>query len=97
MFRSNDQHYLRPGGPQGIEIVYRDAFKRAHNFSVGAFAYPPINDRSYYNVWLRWGTGKFFGELNFISWREKAGTYDSQTVFNRSMGVSFGFPLFRFL
>ncbi|MBI3555139.1 MAG: hypothetical protein HY074_02600 [Deltaproteobacteria bacterium] len=96
VFRTDNVHYLRPGGPQGFELVYRDAFKRAYNLSLGAFIYPPISNRSYYNVWARWGGAGLFAELNFIAWREKGGSSDIQGVYNRSIGVSLGMPLFRF-
>ncbi|MGE4232853.1 MAG: hypothetical protein AB7F43_05930 [Bacteriovoracia bacterium] len=80
--------------PQGFEIVYRGLFGRRDNLSLGAFVYPPIGGRSYYNAWLRWGTS-IFGELNYIAWREPLS--ESESVYTRSVGVSFGMPLFRFL
>ncbi|MBI3542303.1 MAG: hypothetical protein HY075_03375 [Deltaproteobacteria bacterium] len=96
IFRSDGIHYFRAGGPQGFELTYLNAFKRNFNFSSGAFIYPPIAGKSYYNAWARWGSPKFFAELNFIAWREKGGTYDDRVVYNRSLGVSVGFPFYSF-
>ena len=93
-FRSAGKFNLPFSAPQGIEIIYRDAFMRNRNLSAGAFLYPPIQDRSYYNLWLRWGSPSVFAEFNYISWEEPAG---GASVRSRSAGLSVGFPLFRFL
>ncbi len=83
------QHRL--GAPQGFEMIYRDAFGRRTNLSVGGFFYPPIAGKAYYNTWLRVGSSKLFGELNYLSWREVAG--DGNQALSRSVGLSVGAPL----
>jgi hypothetical protein len=93
-FRADDQFRLPFSAPQGFELIYRDFLGRNRNISAGSFLYPPIQGRSYYNVWLRWGTPSVFAEFNYISWREPL---DGSPVRSRSAGVSIGFPLFRFL
>jgi len=80
--------------PQGFELVVRDLFATNRNLTAGAFLYPPLQGRSYYNVWLRWGSPQLFGELNFIEWQEPDG---KQRTRSRAAGVSFGAPLVRFL
>jgi hypothetical protein len=80
--------------PQGFELVFRDLLSRNHNLTTGAFLYPRIFGRSYYNVWLRWGTPAFFGEINFIDWREPHRDAASQS---RSLGLTFGTAVLRFL
>jgi hypothetical protein len=83
------QHRL--GAPQGFEMIYRDAFGRRNNVSVGGFFYPPIAGKAYYNTWLRIGSPKVFGELNYLSWRELSG--DGNQALSRSVGISVGAPL----
>jgi hypothetical protein len=75
-------------------VVFRDFLATNPNQTAGAVQYPAIARRSYYNVWLRWGSGAFFGELNFIAWKEPhaGGASESQ-----SLGISFGTPVARFL
>jgi hypothetical protein len=93
-FQSGGSTVIRARLPQGVELVYRDAFLRGYSASLGGFFYPPINQISYYNTWLRFGSGTFFAELNYISWQERGlGGFVRST----SAGVSIGFPLFRFL
>lgn len=88
--------YMRFSAPQGLEFVFRDFLKRRHNLALGGFFYPTIRGRSYYNSWLRWGTAGLFAELNFISWREPLEDEDG-SLYNRSLGVSIGFPVASFL
>ena len=83
-------YYLQVSAPQGIEMVFSDAFGRNRNLTLGGFIYPPINDVSYYNIWLRWGSPAIFGELNYILWNEQLG---DQSIYSRSFGVSVGFPI----
>jgi hypothetical protein len=91
----------RPGGnvfqlgaPQGVELVFRDAFARNANLAAGAFIYPPIQGKLYYNAWLRWGSPAIFGEINYLEWQEKFG---DDRVYSRSLGLSIGFPFLHFL
>lgn len=81
------------GAPQGFELIYRDTFMKGFNLSAGAFIYPPIQDKAYYNAWVRYGNRGYFGEFNYLAWQEKVGGLNYYT---RSMGVSVGFPLARF-
>ncbi|MGE0615271.1 MAG: hypothetical protein AB7P04_06500 [Bacteriovoracia bacterium] len=93
VFPYNGQTYARFGGPQGIELVFRDFLVRRYNFSFGSFVYPKIDGVSYYNVWLRWGPPSFFGELNYVSWTKPIG---NDEVFSQSLGITVGFPLTTF-
>ena len=79
-------------GPQGIELVFRDFFAKNLNFTTGGFFYPKINDRSYLNAWVRYGSSQYFMELNFIEWQEP-----DPYFYSKSFGLSIGFPLFRTL
>lgn len=93
-FRSLEERFFRFGAPQGIELVYSDAFVRAHNLSAGAFIYPPVGDaKQYYNAWFRWGSTRFFAELNYIAWQE---SIEGDRIYSRSLGAAVGFPLGRF-
>lgn len=89
-FRFLEDTFVRISAPQGVEVVFRDFLFRKYNASLGAFVYPPIQGRSYYNIWLRYGKSALFGEFNYISWREEVVGY---SLFNRSVGVTVGFPL----
>jgi hypothetical protein len=80
--------------PQGFEASFKDLGGRNRNLLAGAFIYPKINDRSYYNVWVRWGSSRFFGEFNYIKWSELA---DEQLFECSSIGLSFGGHLWSFL
>lgn len=82
------------GAPQGFEATYRDAFGRNWNLSSGAFLYPKINDKSYYNLWVRYGKRGMFIEANFISIHDEISSIPFVT---RSFGVSFGMPIFQFM
>ena len=93
-FNNGNQFLIRPGVPQGVELVFSDAFRRGSNLSLGGFIYPEISGKEYYNIWLRWGGSRYFVELNYILWKEQV---DSSSVFSRSVGVSLGLPLARFL
>lgn len=93
-FRANGKNHFNFGGPQGLEIILRDAFLRRHNLALGGFVYPEISGNAYYNVWLRWGTTGFFGEFNYIAWRERL--EEGAHIYSRALGFSFGFPLARF-
>lgn len=92
-FESEGKGVQRFGAPQGFEFNFRDAFVRGYNFGAGAFIYPLINDKAYSNVWLRWGTRGYFGEVNYIGWKERA---EDRQIYSRSFGVCFGVPIGRF-
>ncbi len=71
--------------PQGFEITYLDAFgRRGKSLSGGMFLQPTAN-KNYQNFWVRYG-GRWFGELNYLSWR----SYDQHA---KMWGVSVGAPL----
>jgi hypothetical protein len=89
-FKSLDQVQTKFGAPQGLEMIFRDAPFRRYNLSAGAFVYPEISGKAYYNAWLRWGTGAFFGEINYILWKE---TISDFGVYSRSLGITVGAPL----
>jgi len=93
-FKDQQELVFRPRLPQGIEAIFREAGCRGCNVSLGGFFYPPINQISYYNTWLRWGAARLFGEVNYISWQERG---SGGLVNSDSLGVTFGFPLFQFL
>lgn len=93
-FSSNGKLYVLPGAPQGIEASVTDFFGRSRNLSVGAFIYPLISDKEYYNIWVRWGSLASFFEVNYILWQE---SLDNHNVFSRSLGLTFGMPLAKFL
>ena len=93
-FSSGGQYYLKLGAPQGIDVVFADAFQRNRNLSLGGYVFPSVSGTSYYNFWLRWGSPSVFAEINYILWTEQL---SSQEVFSRSIGLSIGFPVVRFL
>ncbi len=94
MFIADDQLNFGFSAPQGVEVTIRDFLVRSYNLSVGGFFYPLIENRSYINTWVRWGNAKYFGELNYIKWNEP---YRGGSVLSESLGISFGFPLAKFL
>jgi hypothetical protein len=94
IYSRHDKFSGRFSAPQGFEMVFRDFFARGRNLTAGAFLYPAIAHRSYYNIWLRWGSGAFFGELNFLAWEEPNDHGPSRS---ESLGISFGTPITRFM
>lgn len=92
-FKAGGSVHVKPGFPQGMEMIYTDFLGRGRNISFGGFLYPPIDGKAYSNVWLRWG-GAVFGEINYISWREQVGT---DPVYSRSLGLTVGMPIGKFL
>jgi len=93
-YSHHDHVRWRLTAPQGFELVFRDLFAPNRSGMFGAFLYPDLFDRSYYNLWLRWGSPQLFGELNYIHWKQPhAGGVTSST----SVGISFGMPIARFL
>jgi hypothetical protein len=71
--------------PQGFEISYPDAFGRKNEILSGGLFLQPTVATPYHNLWLRYGGGRWFGELNYISWR-------SNDRYARMPGVSVGMP-----
>lgn len=94
VYSHDDEVRWRVTAPQGFELVYRDVFGRNYSAMLGAFLYPDLFDRSYYNVWLRWGSPQLFGELNYIHWKQP---HSDGVTSSTSIGVSFGMPLAKFL
>lgn len=95
-FISNGDYRSTLGAPQGVEAHIIDFLGKGRNLSSGIFLYPLINGKSYTNIWLRWGSPRFFGEINYISWDE---TMDGNAFHSEYAGVCFGFavPFLRFL
>jgi hypothetical protein len=93
VYSHDDRVEWRMTAPQGFELVYRDLFGRNRSGMLGAFLYPDLFDRSYYNVWLRWGSPQLFGELNYIHWKQP---HADGVTSSTSIGVSFGTPIARF-
>lgn len=74
--------------PQGFEVSYPDAFGfRNKTLSGGLFLQPGTSKR-YQNLWVRYG-GRWFGELNYLSWRDN-------NRFATMWGFSVGAPLAQF-
>lgn len=95
LYRHDDRVAGRVSAPQGFELLFRDFLARNRNLTAGAFIYPKILGRSYYNLWLRWGSPQLFGEINYIDWREPHG--GGRPSASRSLGLSFGTSVLRFL
>lgn len=94
IYERDNAAFARFSVPQGFELVFRDFLRRSYNLTGGAFIYPKIFGRSYYNLWLRWGTPALFGEINYIDWHEPPNDAPSQS---RSLGFTFGTTLLKFL
>jgi hypothetical protein len=94
VYSHRDRLEWRLTAPQGFELVYRDLLMRNRSGMLGAVLYPDLFDRSYYNVWLRWGSPQLFGELNYIHWKQPHGTGVTSST---SVGISFGMPIARIL
>lgn len=94
VYAHDSRTQVRVSIPQGVEVAFRDFLAKNRNLIGGAFVYPRFEGRAYYNVWLRWGSPAFFGELNYIEWQEPHGRRRTRS---RAAGVSFGTPLLRFL
>jgi len=94
IYRRGKQAVARVNAPQGVEFIFRDFAAVNRNLTLGAFLYPDIGGSGYYDGWLRWGSPRFFGELNFLYWREPHSTGSTRS---QTLGLSFGMPLLRFL
>jgi hypothetical protein len=94
-FTSSDGYVVRFGAPQGAELISHDALFKNFNLVLGGFLYPPIAGKHYYNLYLRYGTPHLFVELNFLSWQEPMDT--GVPASTRSLAVTIGLPLLRFL
>lgn len=81
------------GAPQGFEAVFHDFLALNKTLTAGGFIYPPIDGKSYYNAWLRYGAPGFFFEMNYLAIRTQ---FESDAISTKSVGVSIGFPLARF-
>jgi hypothetical protein len=92
LFQSTGKLRFVPSFPQGLEAIFLDFGARAHNLNGGAFFYPQIQGRSYYNLWLRWGSARLFWEVNYIAWKEPLAVGFART---ESLGISVGMPLLR--
>lgn len=93
--------YYSPSGrrgafsaPQGFELQYRGLFNRPYAMTLGAFIYPTIGGRRDQNIWLRYGSSRWFVELNYLSWKEP---YDGNlSAHSSAFGLSVGFPQWGF-
>ena len=94
IYRRKQSAVTRISAPQGVEFILRDVAGINHNLTVGAFLYPAIAGSAYYDGWIRWGSARYFGELNFLYWREP---HSSGSTRSQTLGLSFGMPLLRFL
>jgi hypothetical protein len=92
-FKFGNEAQSKWGAPQGFEAVYRDFLTPNRSLVFGAFIYPPIDGKSYYNAWIRYGSSAIFGEFNYLGVRNR---FDADSVYVRSMGFSVGFPLAKF-
>jgi len=74
--------------PQGFEVSYPDAFGFKNKSLSGGLFLQPGTTKRYQNAWVRYG-GRWFGELNYISWR-------ANSRYATMWGVSVGAPLAQF-
>lgn len=95
------QVFYRTSAPQGVEFTVRDVPRPGYNIIAGGLTNPGIGGTAYYNLWLRWGNPAIFVEINYIGWQELIANpedeEDTREVELRSIGISIGFPLFKFL
>ena len=100
-FDGEKKLHRRWGAPQGVEFLFRDVPRPGFNVIAGGLTNPGFGGTSYYNVWLRWGNPYVFVELNYIAWQEVITNPDDEDdrheVELRSIGLSVGFPLIKFL
>ncbi len=94
LYRRGARAVTRVAAPQGVELILRGLAGANHNLTVGGFVYPDLGGSVYYDGWLRWGSTRLFGELNFLYWREPHSTGSTQS---QTLGLSLGMPLVRFL
>ena len=71
--------------PQGFELSYLDAFGLRNKTLSGGMFLQPTASKPYQNFWGRFG-GRWFGELNYISWRSGG---RSARMWGFSIGVPF--------
>ena len=87
----------RLGLPQGAEFIWNDVGVRGAQVLGGGLLFPG-KERTYYNLWLRWGRAGGFLELNFLLLREPLGKDGAEGhVTMRTFGLAAGVPLATFL
>ncbi len=92
-FTAGGKWHFNPDFPQGVEFIFSDFLGKGKNLALGGFIRPMLNDSYSYNTWARWG-GKWFVELNYISWQWK----DSNELYiSDSLGLTIGTNLLGFL
>jgi hypothetical protein len=74
--------------PQGLEVVYKNAFGMENFTFVYGMFLSPSDSVKYNNIWIRWGT-KYFWEINYIDW----GVDDK---YAKTWGLSIGIPFMQF-
>lgn len=92
-FTAGGKWHFNPDFPQGVEFIFSDFLGKGKSLAVGGFIRPMLNDSYSYNTWARWG-GKWFVELNYISWQWKDA---NQLYISDSLGLTVGTSLFGFL
>ncbi len=95
VFESRGMPTVRISAPQGAEFKVRDLGRVGCDLLVGGLINPGIGGRAYYNGWIRWGGARLFVEVNYIGWRETSA--EGEEIDLRSVGLSIGGPLLRFL
>ena len=99
--RDRKKIFFRFGAPQGVEFTVRDVGGQGWNVVAGILSNAAIGGTAYYNGWLRYGNSAGFVEINYIQWKELIANPededDTRDVVLQSIGISFGFPLFKFL
>lgn len=100
-FDGEKKLHRRFGAPQGVEFLVRDVPGPGFNVIAGGLTNPGFGGTAYYNLWLRWGNPYMFVEVNYIAWQEvivnPKDDEDLHDVELRSIGISVGFPLLKFL
>ncbi len=94
-FQHAGTYETRLGIPQGAEVLLRDVGFVGWNVLAGGFFYPPINDKIYASVWLRYGTARLFVEANGMFRQEPL--KDRTLTQAETLGLSVGAPLWFFL
>lgn len=90
---SQSKLFYRMSLPQGVELLWKDFLLPQYNASAGAFFSPPSDEKSYTNIWIRYGTRSLFVEFNYLHWKETV--YLNETFSTQCTGLSVGFPLFK--
>ena len=86
-FQAMNQYNFLWTFPQGSELKVVDPWAKGHDLTIGGFLQPSVNNVGYTEFWLRYGTTRMFGELNYIN---RFQPVNGVNFMSQSIGITLG-------